>query len=744
MYAKVSLDIETYSRADLKSGGAFRYAEHPSTEMLCACFRFDNKPVELWIPQDAIHAGALQMGIEKLGPNVKIHISKSVPAELRAHIEAGRKVSCFNAQFEMTVLNGVAGQKLNFPKLNLLQMHCSAVKARTYGLPGNLGDAAKALGTAPKDETGRGIMLQLCRPRTGKVERWAVEEVPEDYAHLWWYCQGDVLAECGVDDAVPDITADELEIWRLDQTINRRGVGVDLEFIDNVQALIQEYKLYLEEVCKEACGFMPGQREKIVGWVRAQGYSIFDMTADSVAKAVADTSCPDKIKHVLRIYSTYGAKSVSKFDAIKEAACQDSRIHGMFIYYGASTGRWSSIIVQLQNLARSLIKDPDTAIAAIAQRDMEAVRFYYPQLDPMKVFASCVRGALIPADGCEFMVLDYAGIESRKIAWLYDETWKLEAFRAYDRDKKGKPDNYQIAYGNAFGVDPMSVKAFNRQVGKVMELALGFEGGVGSFVTMAPTYQVDLNDLVEAAYDNLPGWALDAANWMWREIECKRGRPSGLPERTYLTIDGIKQVWRGLHPAIKQGWKDTLQAAKLAVQQPGKCFATPNHKLMFMIKDRWLHMRLPSGRTLKYYEPELHDNRSRADIDAEEEEKKLCAIQGIKWVSDDQDPLKKYNLTFMGVDSRTRQWKRESAYGGFLAQNGTQASANCLLRKGALRMDRRGYSVVGTVHDEVIAEVPEGFGSLEEMSQLMCQLDPCFAGLPVTAEGYRAKRYRKG
>lgn len=743
MYAKVSLDIETYSRADLKAGGAFKYAEDPSTEVLCACFRFDNKPVELWIPQDSIHAGALQMGIEKLGPSVKIHISKSVPAELRAHIEVGRKVSCFNAQFEMTVLNGVAGQKLNFPKLNLLQMHCSAVKARTYGLPGNLGGAALALGTAPKDETGRGIMLQLCRPRTGKVERWAVEEVPEDYAHLWWYCRGDVLAECGVDDAVPDITADELEIWRLDQRINRRGVGVDLEFIDNVQALIQEYKVYLEEVCKEACGFMPGQREKIVGWVRASGYKMFDMTADSVAKAVADASCPDKIKHVLRIYSTYAAKAVSKFDAIREAACRDSRIHGMFIYYGAGTGRWSSIIVQLQNLARGFISDPDTAIEIISRRDMESIRFFYPHIDPMKVFASCVRGALIPSDGCEFVVLDYAGIESRKIAWLFGEEWKLQAFREYDRDKKNKPDNYQLAYGNGFGVDPMTVKGLARNVGKTMELALGFEGGVGSFVVMAPVYRVDLNDLVVTAYDNLPEWALDAAAWMWREIECKRGNPSGLPEKTYLTVDGLKQVWRGLHPAIKQGWKDTLQAAKLAVLHPGQCFAIPNRKLMFMIKDRWLHMRLPSGRTLKYFEPELHDQRSQAVIEAEAEERELYKINGWQWI-EGEEPLKKYNLTFMGIDSRTRQWKRESAYGGFLAQNGTQASANDLLRHGMLRLERAGYPVVLTCHDETGMEVQEGFGSLEEASRLMCELQPCFAGLPVTAEGYRAKRYRKG
>lgn len=742
------IDVETYSEVNLKDCGVYVYAEHESTELLVLCYRFGDGPVTAWLPFDKIPFALHEKLRARLKPEDRIKIGAIVPAELRAHIEAGGEVAAHNAQFERVVLNGVAGRKVNFPKLKIEQMVCTAAKARTYGLPGALGDAAKALKSYPKDETGRGIMLQLCRPRTGKQKRYPIEEYIDDYVHLYAYCVDDVKAECGLDDVIPDITPDEMEIWRLDQVMNDRGVGIDLAFIDNVQALIQEYKVYLNEQCVAACGFTPGQREKIVGWIRSNGYSqIVDMTADTVAKAVVDPACPEHVRHVLRIYSTYGMKAPTKYEAMELAACRNSRIHGMFIYYGAGTGRWSSIIVQLQNLFRPLIKDADTAIDLINQKDMETIRFFYPSIDPMKVFASCVRGALVPADGHDFIVLDYAGIESRKIAWLYDEEWKLDAFRAFDADKKNNADNYQIAYGNGFGVDPMSIKDFQRQIGKVMELALGFEGGVGSFVTMAPTYRVDLNDLVEAAYDNLPDWALDAANWMWKNIECKRGNKSGLPEKTYLTIDGIKQVWRSLHPAIKQGWKDTLQAAKLAVAYPGKCYAIPNRKIMFQVKEekgrRWLHMRLPSGRTLKYYEPELHDGRSKEDIAAEEEEKFLCELMGKVYIPNDTDPLKKYNLVFWGVDSRTKQWKLEGAYGGFLAQNGTQGSANDVLRHGIVRLEAARYPVVLTVHDENGMEVLEGFGSLHEAAALMCKLKPCFAGLPITAEGYRAKRFRK-
>lgn len=742
------IDCETYSQVNLKDCGAYVYAEDPSTELLVLCFRFGDGPVTAWVPRESVPVELLTKLTARLKGTDTFVVQMNVPSSLRRHIEANGEVAAHNAQFERIVLKGTAGKRVNFPELKIGQCICTAAKARTYGLPGALGDAAKALGTFPKDDSARGIMLMLCRPRSGKEKRYTVEEAIDDYVHLYTYCVDDVYAECGLDDAIPDITPEEMEIWRLDQKINDRGVGVDLEFIDNVQALIQEYKVYLEEQCVEACGFNPGQREKIVGWIRSNGYSqIVDMKADTVAKAVVDPACPKHVRHVLRIYSTYGMKAPTKYEAMELASCRDSRIHGMFIYYGAGTGRWSSIIVQLQNLFRPLIKDPDTAIALINQKDMESLRFFYPHIDPMKVFASCVRGALVPADGHDFIVLDYAGIESRKIAWLYDEEWKLEAFRAFDADKKNNADNYQIAYGNGFGVDPMSVKDFQRQIGKVMELALGFEGGVGSFVTMAPTYHVDLNDLVEAAYDNLPDWALAAANWMWKNIECKRGNKSGLPEKTYLTIDGIKQVWRSLHPAIKQGWKDTLQAAKLAVAYPGNCYAIPNRKLMFQVKTEkgrnWLHMRLPSGRTLKYYEPELHDGRSKEDIAAEEEEKFLYALKGWVYIPNDTDPLKKYNLVFWGVDSRTKQWKLEGAYGGFLAQNGTQGSANCVLRHGIVRLEAASYPVVLTVHDENGMEVPEGFGSLHEAAALMCKLKSCFAGLPITAEGYRAKRFRK-
>ena len=180
-------------------------------------------------------------------------------------------------------------------------------------------------------------------------------------------------------------------------------------------------------------GVRPTQRAKIADWIRANGFEqLADMQAETVKALIAGNKCPDNVKEVLQLYSTYGMKAVSKLDAIEDAVCANGRLHGMFLYYGAGTGRWSSLIVQLQNLFRPVIDDPETAIDAFEKLDLEWVRALWPDTDPMKVIASTLRGMLIPAVGHDLLFLDFAGVESRVNAWLWDEEWKLEAFREYD------------------------------------------------------------------------------------------------------------------------------------------------------------------------------------------------------------------------------------------------------------------------------------------------------------------------
>lgn len=754
MTNRLHVDIETYSEAELKSGGVYKYAEHPSTEVLCIVLALNDEMPTLWIPTTALGLPPIPLMNELTarcrqryvvtgvgGDPLKgrqplkfdtlpiIHIG-DMPEWARKYVAdpRGGLLAAHNAQFERTILNGLPGQRIGWPRTDIERWICTAAKARAAGLPGSLGDGSAALGTFPKDESGRGVMLQLCRPRTGENKRWSYHEVVDKYCQLWTYCIEDVLAERALDAACPDLTPPELEIWQLDQLINDRGVGVDLVAIDQIQKLIDQYKEELEKDCAELTGFKPTQRAKVVEWVRANGYpQIPDMTADTVRLAMKDEKCPKDVRTVLSIYSTYGMKAVSKYEAMKEAACRDSRIHGMFLYYGAGTGRWSSLIVQLQNIARGFIKDPDTAIAA-ATHGMEAVRFLYEDTDPMKVFASCVRGMLIPQVGKILQAIDFSGIESRVTAWLFGEEWKLAAFRAQDRDPK-QPDNYEMAYATGFGISPALVTEYMRQIGKVMELSLGYEGGVSAFVTMAPNYKVDLVELARAARPALPEWALNSAEWMWANHECKKGNPTGLAHDVYTTIDAIKQVWRSAHPKIKQGWKDLNEAA-IETLKTGRPYAIPNKKVIFGVKDRWLCMKLPSGRMLRYFEPELHTRKTK---------KTVTGPNGEQY---EEVRVSEY-VTYMGINTETRQWGRTGTYGGKLTENAVQAIAGDLLRGAMLRLERAGFPIVMTVHDEVVSEIDPDFSSLKTAEKIMCVAEKWALDLPINAEGFRAKRFKK-
>lgn len=988
---KLSIDIETFSEADLKTVGVHSYAEHPSTEVLCICYAFDDEPVQRWIPADVF-----------------------IPDRLRQHIGSRGIVSAFNAEFERTVLNGTAGAKIGFPEITIEQTRCSMVKARSHGLPGGLGDVAKALGTHEKSDSGRIVMMQLARPRKGKDPRYTPENSPEKFEQLYVYCEGDVEAERAIDKVIPDLSASELDLYHLDQWINRRGVLVDLESVANAQYLIDKYKEQLKAKCVKITGIAPSQTGKLAEWIRANGYpQLENLQAETVKNAVEDPKCPEHIRTVLRCYSTYGAKAVSKFTTLAEMACKDGRLHGLFKFHGSATGRWASTGVQLQNLARGHIDDPDNAIIAFGARDLDWVRTLYPGVDPMKVIASTVRGMLIAPRGKTLQSLDFSAIEARVCAWLLGEQWKLDAFKSYDEGTG--PDLYKVAYARLFNAGVESVTKSQRQIGKTLELAClgpetqvltdkgyirivevtqehsvwdglnwvkhqgllqrgekevitlaglqvtpdhliairgtwlpasqlasnenilslaletasenlplsgltkekqvalqhsslcnalvekplikyttiisareraldampalkskqdigaknfgitrpsfrtmnidadcstgylhvstdaaiqttrrstttaaeasrytnrglltevnffstlchflggmirhlnltgkmlikdmppeifgslrvkrtnkteekcecfkteltnskrkmptfdlsccgpnhrftvltsrgpllvhncGYEGGVGAFITMSGTLGIDLEELAEAAFDTIPADAMESAEWMWEKF----GKTSGLPRQQYLVCDALKYLWRQAHPNIRQGWKDLKTAAEQAVQSPGKAFAIPTGKAMFKVVDRWLYMRLPSGRKMAYYSPRWIPERTVVEKNrfGQEVEK---TIPG--------------ELRYWGIDTYTRRWMELSTYGGKLCEQLTQATSRDLLANGMLNLEHAGYHTVMTVHDEVVSEIDEDFDSFEHAGQLMCKLPAWAEGLPVAVDGHRARRYKK-
>jgi DNA polymerase len=728
------VDIETYSEADLGSAGVYRYAEHPSTSLNCLGWAVDDGPIHQWIPFDDVPQAILD-DVQKQRPNAILHVGRKMPAELDAVWSLPKRAH--NAQFERVVINGRAGEALVIPRTEISEWACTAAKVAAMGLPRALGDAAKALGTAAKDDAGRIPMLQLSKPRkptkADPSTRWTFANAPEKWVAMLVYNIDDVQAEREIDDAVPDLEPNEQRLYELDQKINERGWKVDLDTVHNILAVVEEYKESLAKECEEITrdwltgeGLKPTQREKIGDWVRANGYpELVDMTADRIRDLVTREEIPAVARRLLLIYSTYNAKSVSKLQAMLDAVCADGRLRGMFMFYGAGTGRWSSLIVQLQNMMRPVIKDPNTAIEAFAERSLAAIQFLYPGVDPMKVAGSCIRGCLIAEDGRRLLFPDYSGIEDRVNAWFFDEEWVLEAYRAYDAGK-GR-HLYSITACRTFGLDldTFSDEDPRRQYGKVQRLALGYEGGASAFGTMVETYGISLDELVEAVLPALPPEALDHADWM------EKNHPaSGMTPEQARACNGLKYLWRQQHPRIVQGWKDLKEAAERAVEFPGSVYWLPNKKIAFKTEDhngrRWLAMRLPSGRKIRYYDPKWTPPR-----------------ESERWLNGELVPYTVPGfMDYMGTDTYTRQWMRLQTYGGKLDENADQGFSRDLLCNAMLALDATGYDIVGSEHDKVILEVPPDT-SVAKVKELMTTQPAYAAGLPLATDGKLQMRYGK-
>lgn len=699
---RMTIDIESFSECNLKTAGMYRYAEDESTDLLCVCWAVNDGPVHAWVPSaDAAFAFELE------DIDGSIFCGEALPEMLRADLGRCPEVHAWNAAFERTVLNGPAGRRYSFPHLEIKQMRCSMARARNCSLPGRLEDSANELNTPVKKRSaGVNAMRYLCKPRPDGTRPTILEE-RDRFRKLVPYCADDVRAERGVDDVLPPMSPKEQRVWEMDQAINDRGVQVDLAALADLEFLIDKYKIELAAKCVKLTGCKPGQLAQLSAWIRANGWpDLENLQADTVQQLQKNPLVPDNIKTVIAIYATYGMKAVSKFPAMRKAVCKDGRIRGMLLYHAAGTGRWSSVIVQIHNLFRAVIADAEAAIEAARCRDLGWIRALYPGVDPMKVISSCVRGVLIAKEGHELVFPDFSGIEARWNAWMFGEEWKLDAYRKFDRGEG--PDLYTVAYGRAFGIDPAAVTKPQRQLGKVMELALGYEGGVGAFVKMAATYRINLETLKPTLATAHPALR-DAAESNYDFMK-DQGRIGRLDKETWLACECIKLAWREAHPRIVQGWKDLKNYAQASVANPGQVFTVANKKIMFKTEGDFLIMRLPSGRKTRYFKPEF-----RGDV-----------------------------LRYRGVDTVTRQYGPTSTYGGKLCENETQAGCRDLLVEAMLTFHDAQYPIVMHVHDEPVLEVPL-HGLTDDMTaSIMCKVPEWAEGFPLAIEGHRGKRYKKG
>jgi DNA polymerase len=325
----------------------------------------------------------------------------------------------------------------------------------------------------------------------------------------------------------------------------------------------------------------------------------------------------------------------------------------------------------------------------------------------MQLTSNCVRGVIVAPAGRKLVVSDLSNIEGRMLAWLAGEEWKLQAFRDFDAGHG--EDLYKVAFARAFKIIAADVGKQQRQIGKVMELMLGYEGGVGAFLTGAATYKFDVEELGVTAYDTIPDWALREAGEFY-DWCVKEKRPTfGLSRTAFVVCDSLKRMWRAAHPNVVSLWRELQDTCIAAVESPGTTLTCRRFKIR---RDgAWLRVGLPCGRrALCYPQPKVQNGK----------------------------------LSYMGVNQYTKQWSRIGTYGGKLAENVTQAAARDVLADGEMAADAAGYGEVLPVHDEILAETPDTTEfSAQGLAHLMCSNSPWADGLPLAAAGFETYRYRK-
>jgi DNA polymerase len=612
------------------------------------------------------------------------------PPDLAAWIKADGLCEAHNAQFERAVWKHVLLERngIPMPKRWMDSMAVCAYKALPLGLDAVGGVLDLDI---KKDKRGKYLIQKLCKPRRptkNDDSKWNDDwDLLEE---MYDYCDTDCESEENLSETIGDLPLAEYRTWILDQKINQRGVFVDMDAVlaaSEICTMVEDkwnaelYELTGHEVDKAT------KIAKLKAWCLAQGVELPGLGAEILVDVLENWDIPDNVRRALEIRQEIGKASTKKINKFISCTCKDGKVKGLLQYFGAGTGRWSGRLVQPQNFPRGTIKMPpggmDELIEDIKLIDPDHLEIKYGST--MAAIAASLRGMMTASPGNRLLVADFSAIEAVVLAWVCNEETKLDVFR-------NKEDPYCVTASGILGweVKRSIAKDENhpdhdkhararQNPGKVCELAFGYQGGVGA----------------------------------WRQFDSKGNLHDD-------EVNFYKDKWRKNHPNISSSWGGFEQAAIDAVKT-GEPHSY-NGITFEIVKDKagtWLTIKLPNDRRLWYFDPELRDDET-------------------PWGS----PCKK--LSYQGKDNkRSGVWGRVETYGGMITENIVQAIARDLMVEAMIQVEKLGYDIILTVHDEIIADVPMDHGSLEEFENAMTYIPPWAEGCPIAVSGWEGHRYRK-
>ena len=556
----LSLDFETYCDEDIKKVGAYKYIRSPSFSILLTGYSLNHGPVQVI---DHMNGGEF------------------TDEFLTALFDPEVIKQAWNATFEWYALCKVL--QVHDPITWLTQWQDTMIKSLYCGFPASLGAAGAAMRLPQdkkKDAQGRALIRYFCTPRKPTKTNTATRNYPSADPDKWAlfvdYNRQDVVTEQYIADMLenfpppPDVWAD----WRIDQQVNAHGTMIDKEVVSGALYCSDYSTKQLMDEAQNLTGLQnPKSPSQLMKWLAPRlGYELLNLRKDTVKEALEKDIPDPAARRAMELRQELGKTSVSKYDAMKKSVCDDGRVRGLLQYYGAQrTGRWAGRLVQIQNLPQNHLKDLRLARNLVKEKSPEMIKFVFGNIPD--TLSQLIRTAFIPSPGNDFVVADFSAIEARVIAWEAGETWRQEVFR-----KGGKI--YEESAASMFGVPVDSIHKGDplRQRGKVAELALGYQGGVGALKTMDRNHEIPENEMPD-----------------------------------------IVKRWRAASPRICDFWY-SMQNAALDTIETGR-MNTVNNILTFRheidVKNDldFLTMQLPSGRRLFYDHPIIaYDDYGRPRI----------------------------------------------------------------------------------------------------------------------------------
>jgi DNA polymerase len=741
------IDFETYSEAGyvitadglealpgasqgkkgLQVVGAQVYVEHPSFEVLTLSYNI-GQGVRRWKP------GNLP------------------PVDLFGHIRAGGLVSGWNSGgFEVKVWAWLV-RRMRWPAFPVGQWRDTMADARAFGLPGALGEAAKALHlVSQKDPEGKRLLDKFSVPRkptkTDSRRRIKPEDDPEDAEKLYAYCDQDVRTEQGIAEHVPELSPAELAVWQCDRKINDRGVRIDMAGVEACCEVINQahakYNVELRELTGGAVS-RASEIQKLSAWLTTtQGLAVESLDVEHLENYLLDPELPAPARRALEIRAAIGSASVKKVFAMRNTVSAAGRLHDLFLYHGARTGRTTGSGPQPTNLPNSAgvytqkcncgrhygtdrltcswcgaevansikvewgVEAAKDALETIGTKSLTYVEYVWG--DAMLAVAGCLRTLFVAAEGYDLMCSDYSSIEAVVLAELAGEQWRKDVFRTHGKIYEMSASQITNIpfeeYMTHVGYTPTQLSQHEwwklkpenkgshhptrKTIGKIAELAAGYGGWTGSMKAFGAEEFMTEEEMVKA----LKAW--------------RNASPS------------IVEFWGGQERNWKTEYYGVEGMTILAIKHPGHIFEFRGH--FFQVRDDVLFIKLLSGREMAYQRPRIGPNSRREGT---------LAISFEGWNSNPKNGA-------MG-------WQRMETYGPRLTENIGQATSRDIQWHGILALEAAGYPIVLHVYDEDIAEVPKGFGSLEEFERVMSAMPPWAAGWPVVAKGgWVGERYRK-